>query len=62
MRAAIPEAQDLSGYLTTEAATATYATKADVEGVRSAIPARSGPVFVPDHHRGLLDPMPPGPT
>jgi hypothetical protein len=39
VRAAIPEAQDLSGYLTTEAATATYATKADVEGVRSAIPA-----------------------
>jgi len=38
VRAAIPEAQDLSGYLTTEAATATYATKADVEGVRSAIP------------------------
>lgn len=39
VRSAIPEAQDLSGYLTTEAATATYATKADVEGVRSAIPA-----------------------
>ena len=39
VRAAIPEAQDLSGYLTTESATATYATKADVEGVRSAIPA-----------------------
>lgn len=39
VRAAIPEAQDLSGYLTSEAATATYATKADVEGVRSAIPA-----------------------
>ena len=39
VRAAIPEAQDLSGYLTTEAATSTYATKADVEGVRSAIPA-----------------------
>lgn len=39
VRAAIPEAQDLSGYLTTEAATATYATKADMEGVRSAIPA-----------------------
>ena len=39
VRAAIPEAQDLSGYLTTEAATATYATKADVKGVRSAIPA-----------------------
>ena len=30
---------DLSGYLTAESATATYATKADVEGVRSAIPA-----------------------
>lgn len=39
VRSAIPEAQDLSGYLTTESATATYATKADVEGVRSAIPA-----------------------
>ena len=39
VRAAIPEAQDLSGYLTAESATATYATKADVEGVRSAIPA-----------------------
>ena len=39
VRAAIPEAQDLSGYLTTESATATYATKADVEGVRSVIPA-----------------------
>lgn len=39
VRATIPEAQDLSGYLTTESATATYATKADVEGVRSAIPA-----------------------
>ena len=39
VRAAIPEAQDLSGYLTTESATATYATKADVEGVRSSIPA-----------------------
>lgn len=39
VRAAIPEAQDLSGYLTAEAATATYATKAAVEGVRSAIPA-----------------------
>ena len=39
VRAAIPEAQDLSGYLTTESATATYATKADVESVRSAIPA-----------------------
>ena len=39
VRAAIPEAQDLSGYLTSEAATATYATKADVESVRSAIPA-----------------------
>lgn len=39
IRAAIPEAQDLSGYLTAESATATYATKADVEGVRSAIPA-----------------------
>lgn len=39
VRAAIPEAQDLSGYLTAEAATSTYATKADVEGVRSAIPA-----------------------
>lgn len=39
VRAAIPEAQDLSGYLTTESATATYATKADVEGVRSTIPA-----------------------
>lgn len=39
VRAAIPEAQDLSGYLTTEAATSTYATKADVEGVRSSIPA-----------------------
>lgn len=39
VRAAIPEAQDLSGYLTAETATATYATKADVEGVRSAIPA-----------------------
>ena len=39
VRSAIPEAQDLSGYLTTEAATATYATRADVEGVRSAIPA-----------------------
>lgn len=39
VRAAIPEAQDLSGYLTTESATATYATKTDVEGVRSAIPA-----------------------
>lgn len=39
VRAAIPEAQDLSGYLTTESATATYATKADVEGVRSAIPS-----------------------
>lgn len=39
VRAAIPEAQDLSGYLTTESATAAYATKADVEGVRSAIPA-----------------------
>ena len=39
VREAIPEAQDLSGYLTTESATATYATKADVEGVRSAIPA-----------------------
>ena len=38
VRAAIPEAQDLSGYLTAESATATYATKADVEGVRSAIP------------------------
>lgn len=38
VRSAIPEAQDLSGYLTTESATATYATKADVEGVRSAIP------------------------
>ena len=38
VRAAIPEAQDLSGYLTTESATATYATKADVEGVRSSIP------------------------
>lgn len=39
VRAAIPEAQDLSGYLTAESATATYATKADVEGVRSSIPA-----------------------
>lgn len=39
VRAAIPEAQDLSGYLTTESATATYATKADVGEVRSAIPA-----------------------
>ena len=39
VRSAIPEAQDLSGYLTTESAAATYATKADVEGVRSAIPA-----------------------
>ena len=39
VRAAIPEAQDLSGYLTTESATATYATKADVEGVRSSIPS-----------------------
>lgn len=39
VRAAIPEAQDLSGYLTAESATATYATKDDVEGVRSAIPA-----------------------
>ena len=39
VRAAIPEAQDLSGYLTAESATATYATKADVESVRSAIPA-----------------------
>ena len=39
VRAAIPEAQDLSGYLTAESATATYATKAEVEGVRSAIPA-----------------------
>lgn len=39
VRSAIPEAQDLSGYLTSESATATYATKADVEGVRSAIPA-----------------------
>lgn len=39
VRAAIPEAQDLSRYLTTESATATYATKADVEGVRSSIPA-----------------------
>lgn len=39
VRAAIPEAQDLSGYLTAESATAAYATKADVEGVRSAIPA-----------------------
>ena len=39
VRSAIPEAQDLSGYLTSEAATSTYATKADVEGVRSAIPA-----------------------
>lgn len=39
LRAAIPEAQDLSGYLTTESAAATYATRADVEGVRSAIPA-----------------------
>ena len=39
VRAAIPEAQDLSGYLTAESATATYATKADVEGVRSTIPA-----------------------
>ena len=39
VRSAIPEAQDLSGYLTTESATATYATKADVESVRSAIPA-----------------------
>ncbi len=39
VRAAIPEAQDLSGYLTAEAATSTYATKADVEGVRSSIPA-----------------------
>lgn len=39
VRSAIPEAQDLSGYLTTESATATYATKADMEGVRSAIPA-----------------------
>lgn len=39
VRAAIPEAQDLSGYLTAESATATYATKADVAGVRSAIPA-----------------------
>lgn len=39
VRSAIPEAQDLSGYLTTESATATYATKADVEGVRSSIPA-----------------------
>lgn len=38
VRSAIPEAQDLSGYLTTESAAATYATKADVEGVRSAIP------------------------
>ena len=38
VRSAIPEAQDLSGYLTTEAATSTYATKADVEGVRSTIP------------------------
>ena len=38
VRSAIPEAQDLSGYLTSESATATYATKADVEGVRSAIP------------------------
>jgi len=43
VRAAIPEAQDLSGYLTTEAATATYATKADVEGVRSAIPTAPDP-------------------
>lgn len=39
VRSAIPEAQDLSGYLTTESATATYATKADVEGVRSSIPS-----------------------
>ena len=39
VRAAIPEAQDLSGYLTAESATATYATKSDVEGVRSTIPA-----------------------
>lgn len=39
VRSAIPEAQDLSGYLTTESAAATYATKADVEGVRSDIPA-----------------------
>lgn len=39
VRAAISEAQDLSGYLTTESATATYATKADVEGVRSSIPS-----------------------
>ena len=39
VRAAIPEAQDLSGYLTAESATATYATKADVEGVRSSIPS-----------------------
>nr|DAY01307.1 MAG TPA: Spherulation-specific family 4 [Caudoviricetes sp.] len=39
VRAAIPEAPDLSGYLTAESATATYATKADVEGVRSSIPA-----------------------
>lgn len=39
VRAAIPEAQDLSGYLTAESATSTYATKADVEGVRSTIPA-----------------------
>ena len=38
VRSAIPEAQDLSGYLTTESAAATYATKAVVEGVRSAIP------------------------
>ena len=39
VRAATPEAQDLSGYLTAESATATYATKADVEGVRSSIPS-----------------------
>ena len=58
VRAAIPEAPDLSGYLTAEAAegkyapktaladyvtsasaSSTYATKADVEGVRSSIPA-----------------------
>ena len=39
VRAAIPEAQDLSGYLTAESATATYATKDDVEGVRSSIPS-----------------------